>query len=384
LNSRERLLTCLQGEEVDRIPINTNIPFVVTEDGFLPGAIHGYVDEDDWRLHDLAYVRLVQRLEAECDNITYWRPPCMDSDQLCVPPAATVALPQYVQDNRRYLPYRAQINGHLLTMRRAVQPHTGYSWQIEHWCKTADDARVLLDAEWEGLAPDLEMLPQMEHLLGDRGVVWVTIPSPILSVCKLFDPTDFLIFARTEKVLIGKLMDLVTDRIRANLVALLDLGAGPIIRFVGSEQATPPLMSPKDFDELVVAYEEPLVRLCKERGRLVAYHCHGNLRHALTRFVEMGVDQTDPVETIPDGDLTIAEAKNLARDQITLTGNIKSREINLAEPQEIEARVKELIQVAGPRRLIISTTGTPVEPMSPRVEVNYHRLIDAALKWGEL
>jgi hypothetical protein len=384
MNSRERLLTCLRGDGVDRIPINTNIPFVATENGFVPGAIHGYVDEDDWRLHDPAYVRLVKRLEMECDNITYWRPPCMDPEQLFVPPAATVPLPHYMQDSRRYLPFQAQIDGRLLTMKRAVQPHTGYSWQIEHWCKSADDARALRDAEWEGLAPDLEVLPQMTRLLGDRGVVWVTIPSPLQSVCRLFDPTDFLIFARSETALICDLMELATERTRANLVALLDLGAGPIIRFVGAEQATPPLMAPKDFDELVVAYDEPLVRLCKERGRLVAYHCHGSLRHALTRFVEMGVDQIDPVETVPDGDVTIAEAKELSCDQITLTGNIQSREINLAEPQEIEARVRELIQVAGPRRLIISTTGTPVEPISPRVEANYHTLIDAALKWGEL
>jgi hypothetical protein len=383
MNPKERLLACLRGEAVDRIPIYTLIPFVVTEKGFVPGAIHGYADEDDWRRRDPAYVRLVQRLQEECDNFTFWRPPCMDSDQLFLSPAATVALPEYERDGRRYMPFRAQIDGGVLTMERAVQPGTGYSWQIEHWCKTAEDARLLLDAPWKGLSPELDVLPEMERLLGDRGLIWVTIPSPILPVCRLFDPSDFLIFARTEKALIRDLMDLAAARIRVNLLALLDQGAGPIIRFGGAEHATPPLMSPKDFDELVVAYDEPLVRLCKERGRMVAYHCHGHLRHALTRFVEMGVDQIDPVETIPDGDVTIAEAKELACNQITLTGNIQSREINMGEPEEIAARVRELIEIAGPRRLVISTTGTPLEPMSSRVEANYHRLIDATLEWGK-
>jgi len=384
MNPRERLLACLRGETMDRIPIYTLIPFSLTEEGFVPGAIHGYADEDDWRRRDPAYVRLVQRLEAECDNFTFWRPPCMDSDQLFVPPAATKALPQYEKEGRRYMPFQAQIAGRTLTMERAVQPGTGYSWQIEHWCKTPEDARALLEADWEGLVPDLDVLPEIERLLGDRGLIWVTIPSPILPVCRLFDPTDFLIFARTEKKLIHALMERVAERIQANLVALLDMGAGPIIRFGGAEHATPPLMSPKDFDELVVAYDEPLVRLSKEHGRMVAYHCHGHLRHALKRFVEMGVDQIDPVEVIPDGDVTISEAKELAQDQITLTGNIQSREINMGEPDEIEARIRELIEVAGPRRLVISTTGTPLETMSPRVEANYHRLIDATLKWGKI
>ena len=224
----------------------------------------------------------------------------------------------------------------------------------------------------------------MERTLGDRGLIWVTVPSPILPVCRLFDPSDFLIFARTERDLMRDLMDVAAARIRANLLALLDLGAGPIIRFGGAEHATPPLMSPADFDALVVAYDEPLVRLCIERGRLVAYHCHGHLRHALPRFVEMGVDQIDPVETVPDGDVTIAVAVELAAGQITLTGNIQSREINMGEPAEIAARVRELIEIAGPRRLIISTTGTPLEPLTPRVVANYHRLIDATLEYGRM
>ena len=384
MNPKQRLTACLRGEPVDRIPIYPLIPFVATDAGFVPGAIHGYADEDDWRRRDPAYVRLVRRLEDECDNFTFWRPPCMGSDQLFVPPARVSARPEYVRDGRRHMPFAAEINGRTLTMERAVQPGTGYSWQIEHWCKTPADARALLDADWVGIPPDLDVLPEMERTLGDRGLIWVTIPSPILPVCRLFDPTDFLIFARTERDLMRDLMDVAAARIRANLLALLDLGAGPIIRFGGAEHATPPLMSPADFDALVVAYDEPLVRLCIERGRLVAYHCHGHLRHALPRFVEMGVDQIDPVETVPDGDVTIAVAVELAAGQITLTGNIQSREINMGEPAEIAARVRELIEIAGPRRLIISTTGTPLEPLTPRVVANYHRLIDATLEYGRM
>jgi uroporphyrinogen-III decarboxylase len=179
-------------------------------------------------------------------------------------------------------------------------------------------------------------------------------------------------------------MRLATERIRANLERLLDLGVGPIIRFGGAEHATPPLMSPRDFDALVVAYDAPLVELCKVRGRLVAYHCHGHLRHALRRFVEMGVDQVDPVETVPDGDITLKEARQIAGEQITITGNIQMRELHTAEPQVIEARVKDLIEQAGPQRLIISTTGTPLEKIMPQMEENYHRFIDATLRYGQV
>ena len=132
----------------------------------------------------------------------------------------------------------------------------------------------------------------------------------------------------------------------------------------------------------MVRFDQPLVDLCKRRGRFAAYHCHGNITHALKRFTEMGVDQTDPVETVPDGDLTLKEARVFSRGLITLTGNIQSREIASAEPEEIRKRVESIIREAGPERLVISTTGTPLEKMDSRTEENYHVMIDTALEFG--
>jgi uroporphyrinogen-III decarboxylase len=384
MNARERLLRTLRGQEVDRVPVYTCIPFEVTAEGFKPGPVHAYDEYDAWREKDPAYWRLVHRMETECDSFFFWRPPCMQSDQLFIPPARMESLPLFERRGRVHTTWRVNANGRVLTMTHAVQPQTGHTWQVEHWCKTAEDAQALLDLSWSGYPPALEDYAKIVYWLGDRGVIWVTIPSPILPVCRLFNPQDFLVLSVTERALIHDLMRLATERIRANLERLLDLGVGPIIRFGGAEHATPPLMSPKDFDALVVDYDAPLVELCKARGRLVAYHCHGHLRHALQRFVEMGVDQVDPVETVPDGDITIKETRRIAGEQITITGNIQMRELHLAEPEVIEARVKELIQQAGPRRLIISTTGTPLEKLTPQVEANYHRLIDATLKYGAM
>jgi uroporphyrinogen-III decarboxylase len=89
------------------------------------------------------------------------------------------------------------------------------------------------------------------------------------------------------------------------------------------------------------------------------------------------------VETLPDGDITLNEARQIAGEQITITGNLQMRELHSAGPQVIEARVKELIEQAGPQRLIISTTGTPLEKITPRMEENYCRLIDATLCYGK-
>ena len=166
------------------------------------------------------------------------------------------------------------------------------------------------------------------------------------------------------------------------LERLLEAGVGPIIRFGGAERATPPLMGPKDFDELYVRYEQPLFDLCKRHGRLVAVHCHGRIEHALRSFVQMGVDQTDPVESPPSGDLNMRQAREIAGHTITLTGNIQSNEIENGSPGEIRQRVRKIIEEAGPDKLIITVTGTPLKKISPQAEANYNAMIDAALDYG--
>jgi uroporphyrinogen-III decarboxylase len=213
-------------------------------------------------------------------------------------------------------------------------------------------------------------------------LIWVTVPSPILVVCRLFDPTEFLVYVRTESALIHQLLEVVAERIETNLRILLNTGVGPVVRFGGAEHATPPMMSPADFDAMVVRYDRPLVELVKKHGHHVAYHCHGQLRHALTRFVEIGVDQTDPVEQIPDGDLTLHEAREITQGRVTLTGNLQMREMAACRPEEIRDRVKQILSEAGPDRLIVTTTGTPIEPISSTLAENYHAMISATLEWG--
>ncbi|MFP4442992.1 MAG: uroporphyrinogen decarboxylase family protein [Spirochaetia bacterium] len=382
MTPKDRLLATLSGKPHDRVPVYTQIPFGLEGTSFVPAPFHGYSDYDSWRKKDPAYQKLVKRMEKECDNFFIWRPPCMGNDQFFLSPAYTTTEEKPDGKGRIVRISSFSQGGLELTERNAVQPGTGHSWEIEHFCKSPEDAAALLELPWEGYPAEAGDFRELETALGDRGVMWVTIPSPIQTVCRLFDPNDFLIFARTEEKLIMNLMEAAAERIRRNLETLLEQGVGPVIRFGGAEHATPPLMSPDDFDRLVVRFDQPLVDLCKRRGRFVAYHCHGNITHALKRFTEMGVDQTDPVETAPDGDLTLKEARDVSRGLITLTGNIQSREIAAAEPEQIRSRVEGIIRTAGPERLVISTTGTPLEKMDSRTEENYHVMIDTALEFG--
>ncbi len=382
MTAKERLLATLQGKPCDRVPIYTQIPFALRDSSFIPGPFHGYADYDDWRERDPAYQKLVRRMQLECDNFFIWRPQCMKNSQFFVPPATTVLREYHGADGKVYREYTSKVGDAEFREVQAVQIGSGHSWEIEPLCKTTDDALRLLDVDWEGYPAQADDFFALEEQLGDRGLMWVTIPSPIQSVCRLFDPSEFLILCRIDEVLIQRLMEVCAKRIYRNLEALLEQGVGPIIRFGGAEHATPPLMSNADFDWLVVQYDTPLVDLCKRYGKMVAYHCHGNITHALQRFVQMGVDMTDPVETTPDGNLSLREARNLASDKLTLIGNVQIRDIAQAKPAEIREKVRTIIEEGGPSHLIVTTTGTPLEKMDKTTENNYHALIDAVLEFG--
>ena len=382
MTSTQRLLNCLAGDPVDRVPIFTQIPFALDQGRFVPGPFYGYEDADDWRVRDPAYQRLVQRMEADCDNFFIWRPPCMQPLQFLVPPSQITAEPPVMEGERITRVSRLNAGGRTLQTASAVQPGTGHAWVLKHLCSSADDARLLLKLDWDGHPPEPGDFFDLQEQLGDRGLMWVTVPSPVLVICRLFDPMEFLMLAHTDSELIHGLLETVSERIHANLTALLAAGVGPIIRFGGAEHCTPPLMGPDDFDAFVVRYDAPLMALAKAHGCRVAVHCHGGIRHALKRFLEMGVDQTDPVEQPPDGEISLAEARKLSEGRITLTGNLQMREMDAMRPAEIKVRVRKIIEETGPERLIVTTTGTPLEPISGRLEANYNAMIDAVLEYS--
>lgn len=380
ISAKERLQKTLKGETPDRVPIYTLIPYALENNRMVPGPFHGYSDYDDWRQQDPLYWELVQRMDAECDNIFMWRPECMDAENLFFSTGQIKLDKKTTDGDRVILRYHFDTGEEFLYKTEVFQKGSGHKWITEHFCKSIKDSLLLLDSEYIETPCETESLFTNLEQLGDRGLPWVTIPSPVMSVCRLFNPQDFLLFSALYPNEIEKLIQTAFSRTKSNLLRLLDMDAGPIIRFGGAEHATPPMMSPGDFDRLVVAYDKPLMDICHDRGCMVAVHCHGNIRHAVKRFMEMGVDQIDPVESTPWGDISLEDIRNITKGQITLTGNIQFSEITNESTDYIIRRVNEIISIAGPRRLIISTTGTPLERITRKQFNNYNAMIDAVTK----
>ncbi|HIE03232.1 MAG TPA: hypothetical protein EYP61_00575 [Candidatus Latescibacteria bacterium] len=103
--------------------------------------------------------------------------------------------------------------------------------------------------------------------------------------------------------------------------------------------------------------------------------CHGNVRGTIESVVDRGADYLEPVEPPPDGDITMAEAKEVVRGRMTLGRNIEVRMLEFGDLEEVEAATRAAFEG-------LRTTEGPIAPrMSDRMRANYHRMIDV---WEEL
>jgi uroporphyrinogen decarboxylase len=140
-------------------------------------------------------------------------------------------------------------------------------------------------------------------------------------------------------------------------------------------------MHPESFDEYVVPYDGAIVSYLRERGIPVNCHCHGKISHALRCMINMGFDSTDPTEPPPAGDVTFAEAREIAGDEITLLGNLEFDELENASADHIKKRVREILAF-GNRRVIVSASAGPISRVTPRLAENYRAMVDTALEYG--
>ena len=179
MESRDRLMNTLRGKPIDRVPVWTHIPFGLEGRNFVPAPFHGQRDCDDWRKQDPAYRRLIARMETECDNLFLWRSDSMIPEHYLLPKSMLQQLPQFERDGKVVYTTVLKVAGKELRTVRAIQPGTGHMWVLEHYCKAADDARLLLDLPWKSRPSEKADFPELDEGLADRGIMIMRLLSPM-------------------------------------------------------------------------------------------------------------------------------------------------------------------------------------------------------------
>ncbi len=391
MTSKERILKSIRGEKIDRVPIYApSVTGMVINPAGIP-IVHtvayllrdGVPDTDEWITQDPNYLEIVKLAEEKCEKVWTYEFPGFDR-RFLLTPREFIKVAQIKENNGSLLiTYQLQTPKGGLEYICEKQKNVSTVWDRKPLIEDKKDVGKILSVPYEFEPPDVEDFFKYKNRIEQKGgLMYAFTSTPLVCVSQLFRFEQFLMWCATEKSTILRLIETAFERIYNQLEYLLQHGVDPIFQFGGSEQATPPMMSPKLYDEFVVKYDSKLFDLVHRYDGIVAVHCHGRIRGILDKLLTMGADLLDPVEAPPSGDIEIGEAKKKVKGRMTLVGNIQFQDMQACNPERIDEKVREAICSGGKEKFILATTAGPQSSVSSIMRDNYIQFIESGIKYG--
>jgi uroporphyrinogen-III decarboxylase len=371
VNSRERLFAALAGEPTDRVPVWLLFPYHPT--GY-------YVDVRSHPqylpVHELAVERAVTLNRRNLSAPLHTQDVVSRQEQINTPGGPVTRSWLECGDVSIYSqtgPVDAPADRvKLLASAEDLEAYAALPIET-------DPARLYaaLDALLPRYLEERAEFP--EHL----GAMMLDLGEPIGALYGSSDLEEYAIWSITHDDVVVGLLERLMERFRLIYTWCLERDLADVYFLVGSELASPPLVSRDTFQRWIVPFARELIGLIHGHGKKVIQHYHGQIAEILPDFLTMGPDGLHTIEAPPIGDCTHAQAFDAIGDDITLIGNIQYDEFRALEPTQMQRLVRETLDKAAGRRLILSPTAGPYEEQpDPRVFDNYRAFLDAAWEYG--
>ena len=228
--------------------------------------------------------------------------------------------------------------------------------------KTREDAERYLSLPIPTVAGDVSSFFTADREVGERGIVDVGLGlNPAGFVAELCGSETFALMTVSDRDILHELcrrrMTIITSTVRF----LLDHHVGPFFSICGQEYVVPPLHGPRDFRDFNLKYDKPIADVIHDGGGRLHIHSHGRIKKVMGGFLDIGADVLHPFEAPPMGDITAAEAKEIARGRLCLEGNIQIDRIYEHTPRQVAAETEKLIETAFDDKtgLIVCPTASP-------------------------
>lgn len=265
-----------------------------------------------------------------------------------------------------------------------VAPKNQPSRVTESLVKSDADIERYLSLPYEPPQYDITGLLEFETQVGERGLLYVSYADPMYSVATLFDFEEFTIRCLTDLKQVKRLVDGAFEHILHETRAILRACAGHDFLFytTGPEVATPPMLPPWIFHELVTPYQRKLIEVIHGSGFLCSIHCHGHVRRVLDEIVATGADALEPIEPPPQGDIALDELIERVGGRIALIGYVQDQEFHTAPQGTMTKRVEEIARIVRAQTgYIMSPTCTPFQhPAAETFLRNYAEWVEAAAR----
>jgi hypothetical protein len=233
------------------------------------------------------------------------------------------------------------------------------------------------------------MNPQLEKVFQesldfpvDLGLMMLDLGEPIGTLYYYSNLEEMSIWSLTCPDLVVSILDDLMMRFREIYRIAIESNIAPVFFSVGSELASPPMVSVDTFRRWIVPYATEINKMIHDDNKWIIQHYHGQIKEILPYFLEMAPDALHTIEAPPIGNCTFTDAFNIVGDEIGLIGNIQYDEFQRLTPDEMEIAVKNVIDECRGKRFMLSPSAGPYEAeLTARQQENYLRFIQAGIKY---
>lgn len=190
---------------------------------------------------------------------------------------------------------------------------------------------------------------------------------------------NLLVDYATDPEMVHKLANIASDFDNKAIDIIASLGADAVIvpGDIAGEYTT--IMSPEHYREFIKPYHKKLVEHAHDRGLKIIKHSDGNLWSILDDLIEAGFDGIHPIQ--PQC-MDIGEVKSYIKDKACVLGNIDCRDLLVnGTPDEVDMTVKETIQKAASNGGYIISSSNSIHPGCK--SENYLSMVNAVKKYGK-
>ena len=194
---------------------------------------------------------------------------------------------------------------------------------LENLIKTPEDIERVLSIPYTPFSFDASDYYTVLNEIGDRGIVVFHIDHAGYALHRLMGSETLALMSIDHRDALHGLLKVFQARIREHVHSALKAGIPGPYAWVGPEVLIPPLLSPKDFEDFVFAYDKPICDDIHNGGSYTWVHCHGKVAKFLDRFINMGVDVLNPLEpnNNVNGDIDLYSVAQKYGCRIGLEGN---------------------------------------------------------------
>ena len=228
-----------------------------------------------------------------------------------------------------------------------IEPGYGSRHIIQHMVTQPQDYEVVdFLIRDEVYTPAFDRFRRAEQVMGEDGLVfggWLP-PTPLMRMLwELLGAEEFAIslveHADEFRTLYDTLLEKQLQQIRL-------VSESPAIVAHLPENLTAEMIGPKRFQEYVLPVYAEFASILKAKGKLLAAHCDGHLKVLADDLATSALDIIEAFCPFPDGDMTLAEARQRWPDKIIWI-NFPSP-LHLEPPEKIRAHVRDLLKAAAP------------------------------------